>query len=160
MPQDLLQIALEHHRSGRLQQAAAGYRAVLEAEPGHAEANQWLGILVLQAGRADQAVAWLERAATARPEDAAFQHNLAQAYLGCGRYDEAIAALERSAALDPNRPETMMALGLARLSRQAPGDAEVAVSVLRLAQASGLDSAELHHHLAVALLSSSRFEEA
>ena len=39
MPQDLLQIALEHHRSGRLQQAAAGYRAVLEAEPGHAVAG-------------------------------------------------------------------------------------------------------------------------
>ena len=57
MPQDLLQIALEHHRAGRLRQAEAGYRALLDSAPDDPDALHWLGVLLYQAGRAEQAIA-------------------------------------------------------------------------------------------------------
>jgi predicted TPR repeat methyltransferase len=153
MPQNSLQIALEHHRAGRLRQAEAGYRAALEADANNADALHWLGVLIMQAGRADQAVAMLEKAAAQRPKDAAFQHNLAQAYLSTGRYGDAVAAFERSMAIDPNRGETHLGLGIARLSRKGPDDANAALSSLQWARDSGISSADLYHHLGVALLS-------
>src|SRR5689334_21535215 len=92
-----LQIALEHHRAGRLTQAEAAYRAMLERDPDDAGALHWLGVLTFQAGRAAEAVGMLERSVAARPNDPAFQHNLGQAYLAAGRVDEAVRALSRAA---------------------------------------------------------------
>ena len=34
MAMDLLEIALEHHRAGRLREAEAGYRHLIEQKPG------------------------------------------------------------------------------------------------------------------------------
>jgi len=160
MPQDLLQIALEHHRAGRVRQAEAGYRAALEANPYNAEALHWLGVLMVQAGQADQAVGLLEQAARFRPKDPAYQHNLAQAYLLAGRADDAIRAFERSAVLDATRIETLLGLGLAYLARHRPGDAQAAVDTLRQARRVGLDSFDLHHHLGMALLATGDAEGA
>src|SRR5581483_5102473 len=159
MPADPVQIALEHHRAGRMRQAEAGYIEALEADPGNVEAMHWLGILAFQAGRADKAVLLLERAAALRPDDAAFQHNLGQVYLNLRRYGDAVTALGRASILEPDRAETLLALGLAHLARRSPGDAEAAVFALRQANLAGLDSAELHQHLGVALLAAGRVEE-
>jgi predicted TPR repeat methyltransferase len=153
MAQNPLQIALEHHRAGRLRQAEAGYRAALDADANDADALHWLGVLIMQAGRADQAVSALEKAAAQRPNDAAFQHNLAQAYLGVGRHGDAIAAFNRAVTIDPDRGESHLGLGIARLARKSPGDANDALSSLLWARDAGISSADLYHHLGVALLS-------
>src|SRR5215218_3665750 len=63
MPSDPLAIALEHHRAGRVRQAAAAYRALIEENPNHADALNWLGVLAFQSGRPDHAIPLLERAA-------------------------------------------------------------------------------------------------
>lgn len=160
MPQDLLQIALEHHRGGRFRQAEVGYRAALEEDPQNAEASHWLGVLLHQAGRSDDAVPLLERAVSARPGDAAFQHNLAQAYVASGRSDDAIAAFERAAELEPVAIQMLMGAATARLARKAPHDAEAAITLLDRARAAGLESAELHYYMGVALIAADRFEEA
>jgi predicted TPR repeat methyltransferase len=160
MPQDLLQIALEHHRAGRLRQAEAGYRAIAGADPDNPDAAHWLGVLSFQAGRVDEAIPLLERAAALRPADPAFQYNLAQACMSCGRFDQAIDALEKAARLDPQRVDTLMMLGRARLNRQAPGDALAAVDTLKRARDLGLNSAEVHHYLGVALLAAKLPDEA
>src|SRR3954464_906788 len=94
MPQDTFQIALEHHRAGRLRQAAAGYRALLDGDPAHPDAAHWLGGLAFKAARPAQAVTLLETAAAQRPKDAAFHHNLGMALLHAGRAADAIAAFE------------------------------------------------------------------
>jgi len=160
MSQDVLQIALEHHRAGRLTQAEAGYRAVLEKEPANVEASHWLGVLTYQAGRAAEASVLLERAAAARPDDAASHHNLGQAYLGCGRYTEAIVALGRADALLPGNPQTLLAAALARLARKSEGDASIAVDLLDRARAAGLNDSELEQYRAAALLAVGRVEDA
>src|SRR3954471_22462444 len=76
---DALAIALEHHRAGRVRQAADAYRALIAQDPHHADALNWLGVLAFQAGRPDHAIPLLERATNARPEDPAFAHNLGMA---------------------------------------------------------------------------------
>ena len=160
MPRDRLEIAFEHHRAGRLRQAEAEYRALLEEQPGHPDAAHWLGVLTYQAGRPDEATPLFEQAASARPLDAAFQYNLGQAYLACARFNEAIQSFERAEAIDPRRAEIPMAGGLARLARKAPGDAEAAVALFERARSAGLDSPELHQHRGVALLMAGRPAEA
>src|SRR5438067_13551925 len=106
MPKDLLQIALEHHRSSRLRQAQSTYRELLSSDPGNPDAMHWLGVLCFQAGQIDESILLLEQAAAIRSTDAAFQHNLAQAYLSAGRAHLAPKVFERSAALDSTRGET------------------------------------------------------
>lgn len=160
MAADPLQIALEHHRAGRLRQAEAGYRALLAGDAGNADALHWLGVLVLQAGHAGEALEMLRRAAQLKPGEAAFWHNLGQGALAAGRVDEAVGALERSAAIDPNRGETWLSLGTARLAQRTPEAAAQAAEALDRAVAAGLDSAELHYHRGVALLAAGKADEA
>lgn len=160
MPQDLLQIALEHHRNGRLRQAESGYRALLGIDPQNAEAAHWLGVLIFQAGRADEAVPLLERATEAKPEDAAFWHNLGQAYLSTGRADDAIAAFDRAVAINPSGPEPLVSAATARLGRRTGGDLEAAIDLLGKARASGVNTAEVDEKLGLALLLSGRPDDA
>ncbi len=160
MPQDLLEIGLEHHRAGRLRQAEASYRQLIEREPAHADAHHWLGVLMHQAGRSDDAVMLLERAAALRPGDGAFQHNLGHVYLGRRQHDAAVQAFDKAATAEPARAEAWMGLGLARLARGQETDAEGAVEALQKARAGGIDTAELHHHLGVALLAAGKTDDA
>src|SRR5258705_6296085 len=96
---DPLAIALEHHRAGRLRQAASKYRELIDRDPNHAEALHWLGVLALQAGRPAAAVPLLEQAATLRPTHPAFAHHLANAHLPAAQYDQFIQALGRALTL-------------------------------------------------------------
>jgi predicted TPR repeat methyltransferase len=160
MPRDLLEIALEHHRGGRLRKAEAGYRAVLSADPSNADALHWLGVLMMTAGQAESAVSLLKRATEQRPGDAAFQHNLGHALLAVGRADEALGAFQRATALDPDSAATEIGAALARLARNNPTDAEHALLGLDRARAAGDDSADIAHHRAVALLQLRRVDDA
>jgi len=156
MQQDSLQIALEHHRAGRLRQAAATYRSLLDHNPHHPDAAHWLGVLAFQAGRATHAIPLLETAVAQRPDDPAFHHNLAMAHLAAGQATQAIAAFEQSLKLVPDRAETLVAWGLAYLARARPGDADAAAFAFRQAGLAGLDSAELHQYAGIAQLAANR----
>lgn len=160
LAQDLLQIALEHHRGGRLRRAEEGYRSILDREPANLEATHWLGVLLMQAGNADEALPLLKQASAARPQDAAFAYNVGQAYQALGRLGEAIGAFDRAVSLDASSTEALVSAGAARLLRQQPGDAEDALTLFNKAQLKGLGSPELCQHLAVALLRTGRFQEA
>jgi len=160
MQQDRLQIALEHHRAGRLRQAGAGYRALLVDDPGDPDALHWLGVLLTQAGDAAAGIPLLQRAVDAVPDDAAWQHNLGQALLAAGRLDDAITALTESAALEPGRAETFLALARVYAIRRAGSDPSAAVAALRRAHEQGIDTPQLHHDLGVALLAAGQPDDA
>ncbi|HEX4794467.1 MAG TPA: tetratricopeptide repeat protein [Humisphaera sp.] len=160
MPQDLVQIALENHRAGRVALAESGYRAALEADPRNADALHWLGVLNVQAGTPTAAVPLLERAVEQRPNDPAFVHNLAQAYLHTHRFEEAIRAFERASTLDSNQPHTLFGLAMAHMARKAPDAAGKAIFYLKQAENAGLTSADLHLNRGIALLVTDRLDEA
>jgi predicted TPR repeat methyltransferase len=151
---DYLQIALEHHRAGRLTRAQRGYRAILNANPDDAEAAHWLGILFLQAGRADDALPLIEQSVAAVPCDPAYVHNLGQCYLRLGRLSDAISTFDRALQLDPSRTESLISAGLARLGRKMPGDAETAGRLLIKARDADHTDASVHLYLGIALLTS------
>jgi len=158
--QDLLQIALEHHRAGRVSRAESLYQTLLHANPADADAMHWLGVLYFQSGQTDKAVGLLEKAAASRPEDPAFQHNLGQAYLTAGRKDEAIAAFDRSVAANPDAGEVWLSVAQARLSRGRGGDAEAAVQAVGKAIAAGLDTGAARHRLGIAFLAARQYRKA
>src|ERR1700722_3848869 len=76
---DELSLALAAHRAGRLDDAAAGYRRILDVDPGQPSALHLLGVLELGAGRARGALVLLRRAEVARPANADTRLALADA---------------------------------------------------------------------------------
>ncbi|WP_374444879.1 tetratricopeptide repeat protein [Stella sp.] len=111
------------HRAGRLAEAAAAYRAVAAARPGHAPAWHRLGLVALQAGRADEALAPLERAAALAPRDAAVHHDRGHALAALGRYAEAAAAWETAARIAPRLAAAHANRGTALAMLGRAGDA-------------------------------------
>ena len=59
---DAFQFALEHHQSGRLEEAEVLCRQILAQRPNHADAPHLLGVVAHQAGRSDLAVQLIREA--------------------------------------------------------------------------------------------------
>ena len=78
-----IDLALEHHRAGRLDQAEMLYRRILERQPANPEALYFLGVLAHQAGRNDEAIELIEKAHREGGARAQSLNSLGMAYLGC-----------------------------------------------------------------------------
>ncbi len=152
---ELFTAALEHHRAGRLAEAMAGYRQVLDQAPGLPDALYLLGTALLQGGDSVQAVGLIEQAIDAAgirtggggPEHAPLFGNLGSALQACGRIDESIAAYRRALALAPDQVETRGNLGNVLLAR---GEAAAAAETYRAVLAIKPDFAECWFNLGVA----------
>jgi len=94
--QDTFGQAAALHQQGRLDEAEALYRQILETEPGHADAHHMLGVGACQRGDLEQGVRLIERAIAASPNDAVFHNNLGNALRENKRIDEALGAAGRS----------------------------------------------------------------
>ena len=89
---DLLNTALQHHRSGRLVEAEQVYREILNREPDHPDAMQLLGTLADQCGHHEQAVELISRAIQLSPRPLAGWHNnLGEAHRKLKQLDDAEA---------------------------------------------------------------------
>ena len=67
------------HDAGRLPDAEAAYRSILQQVPDHGDALNRLGVLCLQTGDYATAATILAAAVTAAPDDAGRHSNLASA---------------------------------------------------------------------------------
>lgn len=72
---------LEHHRAGRLLEAAQCYQRAHGENPADADALALLGVLARQSGRVEDAIRLTILALEHRPRHAGFRLSLAQAYL-------------------------------------------------------------------------------
>lgn len=81
---EAMRLAIDHHQAGRIGDAESIYRAVLDAEPAHAAANNNLGLIALQAGRMREAVSALKLAREAEPRNGSYWMNYAVALAGSG----------------------------------------------------------------------------
>ena len=82
-------------RDGRLDEAEAGFRALLRAEPGHAEVNHLLGTLVLQGKQAQSALPLLRAALESNPKNSLYWLSYIDALIQAGQHDAARAMLEQ-----------------------------------------------------------------
>lgn len=119
---DLLRRSVEAHRGGDLRLAELGYRDVLAAVPGQADATHYLGMIAYQRGDLAGALELVREAARRRPEDVSVLSNLGLVLLAAQRAVEAAETLERALAIDRALPEAWHNLALAR-SRQGRADA-------------------------------------
>lgn len=98
-----LQQAIDHHKAGKYDEAAAGYRAVLADDPRNARAAHFLGVLVLEARRVDEAVELLARAVAELPSWHDARNNYGVALREQGRVAEAVEQFRTAAAAMPDQ---------------------------------------------------------
>jgi tetratricopeptide (TPR) repeat protein len=146
--QDEFTTALQHHREGRLDQAAQLYRAILAQHPEHAHALHLLGVVAYQQGNYQQAADLIGRAIALEPGAASFYSNLAEVYRAAGQLARATACCRTALALQPDSAEAANNLGLALL---AQGDAAGAVLQFEAAVRNRPEHAMLHNNLGNAL---------
>src|SRR5271168_2951902 len=96
--------AIGHHQAGRLTEAEALYRGILEESPGEPDALHLLGTLAHQAGRHQEAIDLISRALTAPGPQASYHSSLAAAYLALDRLVEGAAHAREALRLDSRLP--------------------------------------------------------
>lgn len=111
--QEALQIAVAHHREGRLDQAEAIYRAVLQVDPDNADALHLSGVVATARGDLDRAVALLGRAVERAPALVDAHMNLGRALRQQRRFGDAAASFGRAAALRPDLAQAPFLQGIA-----------------------------------------------
>ena len=141
--------------AGRLDEAAAIYRAVAAAEPRNPVVRANLGSVLHSQGRYDAAVAALSEAVRLAPGVAGLRHQLAVCISDCavhlqhhGHLDEAIARYRDALAHDASLSATHNNLGTALLER---GETAAAVAALHAAIALDPERADYHFNLGDAL---------
>ena len=118
--------SLSAHIAGRLQEAEAGYRAVLADHPRHADALHLLGLIRRDHGALQEAEG-LIRQAIALDEQARFVGSLGSVLLDRGRKSEAEASFLRAIELDARDPAAHYNLGILLLDLARANEAETAL---------------------------------
>ena len=125
-----LATASRHHQAGRLRQAGALYRKILNAHPGNPDTLHLFGVLQHQLGRHEEAIGLLGDAVRAAPDQAPFHYNLAEACRLTGRFDDAVASYRRARELAPDMADISLGLGKTLLEL---GDLDAAIECIRRA---------------------------
>jgi tetratricopeptide (TPR) repeat protein len=99
-------------------------RSVLEVDPDHAAAMNFIGYLLAQRGRNyEEAERLVRRALELRPDTGSFLDSLGWIHFQRGDYPRAVDALERAAELEPDEPVILEHLGDAYQRLARTGDA-------------------------------------
>ncbi len=97
-----MQRAMSLHQQGRLDEAAAGYRWTLEAQPQNATALGLLGIISLQQNAPRAALDLFGRALALEPQNPMLYVNQGSAYSMLDQHEAAIASYDRAISIDPD----------------------------------------------------------
>jgi tetratricopeptide (TPR) repeat protein len=121
-----LALARQHHGAGRLAEAEALYRGILQENPQHADALHLLGALAHQAGHHQAAIDLIRRALAIQATNAVYHSSLAVVYLATGRLDESAAHSREAVRLLPTHADAHYTLAVALLGQGRPDEAEPA----------------------------------
>lgn len=108
----LLALAEQRRRDGKLAEADSYLRRVVEDEPGNAEAHHLRGIIAHQSGALGHAIEHLGRAAQLTPDNALFHANLGEMLRQAGRNDEAMAECDKALAINPDYADVLSNRGI------------------------------------------------
>ena len=149
--------ALEAHKAGRLREAQAGYRTVLQAKPDHAPALHYLGLLAHQAEQNDLAVSLIRQATAIDGANALYHYNLAESYRALGRHDDASSGYRQAILLEPEWADPHFGLGNALYGS---GKLDLAILAYRTATDLAPGDAEAWSNLGNALMDTGAREDA
>ncbi|WP_353858735.1 tetratricopeptide repeat protein [Azospirillum formosense] len=111
---EALNLALDHHLSGRLEEARQLYGRILAADPDNPHALHFGGLLAAQTGAVADGVAMIRKAAARLPLAADVHGNLGKALMALGTPEgaaQAAAAFRNLLALHPDGAGDWFALG-------------------------------------------------
>ena len=155
--QELLARGAAEAGAGRIDDAIATYRSVLEVSPTLAEAHHNCGALLFARGDFDAAARSFDEAAKHKPAWPAPLLALGHVHFHTGRYADAQQAFERALALDVNSIEALGNLGLT-LQRRSRWS--MALAHLQRARALAPTDVRVWFALRTSLLLLGRVEEA
>lgn len=113
-PRLLYKLALAHYRDGRVAGAIVPLRRAVQLSDRFAEAYHLLGLALQKQRQTREAAAAYRQAVTVNPALVPAREALADLYASTGRHAARLEQLEALAALDTERPERLIALGLAQ----------------------------------------------
>jgi len=137
--------------------AEAECRRILDAEPGNAEANHLLGVILFRSGRRDEALSSLRRAIALNPQFARAYSDLAAVLGSRGKHDKALVCAQEAVRLDANSTNAQNNLGV---TLERWGRLEEAAAAYRAAIASNKTWAVPYNNLGNALRKTGRLREA
>ena len=149
--------AMQRHRAGRLAEAEAAYRRLLQDHPDRADALQMLGVLLSQTGRAGEGEPLIRRAISLTPREANYHSNLGFLLVSQGRREEAAAAFRQAVALRPDSVDAHSNLG--NVLKEL-GQADQAIAAYQRALHIQPRSPVVLSNLALALLDQGHTDEA
>lgn len=155
--QQAIDLALQHHNRGELQQAEAIYQQVLAAFPEQPDALHLMGVLAFQCNQPQLAADFIRRAIVAYPDDANFHYNLGQILLAGPNRAQAVDAYRRAVALKPDYADAWN--NLAALMVEA-GQIPEGIAAYRRAIEINPNSAAYQANLSNALREDNQLEEA
>jgi tetratricopeptide (TPR) repeat protein len=158
--QDVLTIAVQHHRAGRLAQATELYRRIIEVDARNVDALNLLAQAERHAGNLEGALALFRQAADANPGIPELHVNAAAVFAAAGQVDGAVAAYRRALALNPALAPALQGLGSFLCSQGGSGRLPDAIAALTRASAVDPTRPETLHDLGVALRYAERLDEA
>jgi len=151
-----LSAALEHHNAGRLGEAEALYRQILEVKPDHADALHYLGVIAYQVGNHEVAADLIGKATRISPTGEMFS-NLGLVLQAQGQLDDAVDHYRRALSYQPGHVEAHNNLGNALKDK---GELDGAVEHYRHALRLRPDFAVAHNNLGVTLKMQGKLDEA
>jgi tetratricopeptide (TPR) repeat protein len=99
--QRAVDLGVEHHSAGNLDQAEIIYQRILEAHPNQPIALNLLGLIAHQRGQYERAVKLITKALAVKPDYAEARNNLGNAFRNLGRLDEALTSYRTAISIDP-----------------------------------------------------------
>ena len=151
------QRAFRLHQEGKLREAFLRYDSILKADPDHAAALHFSGVVLHQAGKHAEAIERIRASIHLDPGSADAWSNLASALEAVDRRDAALNALKEATRLAPKSPEIWTNLAASELQLGHDVEAEKAA---RSAIAADGTHAGAWHNLALALAAQGRVLEA
>jgi tetratricopeptide (TPR) repeat protein len=142
---------------GRLREAEALCRQLLQGQPNLAEAEHLLGLVAHQDGKLAQAIEHVLQATKLAPRVALFHANLGEMQRLAGRPEDAVKAARRALAIDPQFAPAWCNLGVALYELK---DYEEAARAQRKAIAANPNYDAAHSNLGNALYALRRHDEA
>lgn len=109
--QQLMQSAFNSHQAGRLPEAEAGYRKILAANPRHADANHFLGLIAHHYEHFEAAAGLIAIAIGENPGVAPYHYNLGLALQRQEKWKKAEAAFRQALKIEPAYGEALSNLG-------------------------------------------------
>ncbi len=139
-----VEVALAHHRAGRLPQALAAYREILGRWPDLADAHNLLGLVLYQSGKPQPALDAIDRAIAFHALNPEYRNNRGIVLMALGRPADAEAEFRRTLAARPDHAQALANLGNAL---KAQGDRGGAMDMYRRAVETDPNHAEAWFNL-------------